>query len=322
MLQPWLTLRILRKQREAEDIFSFDLASRDGEALPSFDAGSHIDVKVAEGIVRQYSLCNSPDDRRLYRIAVLRTPDSAGGSRGLTERFEEGDLVEVGAPRNLFPLSASDGHSMLFAGGIGITPILCMAERLARTGKSFELHYAGRSRNRMAFLRSIDGGPLAGFSHVYCDDEPDQPRLDLAGLLSGHAPDTQLYVCGPTGFLSAVLDTAKGLGWPPEHLHREYFAAPAATQTGADTAFEVQVASTGARFLVPPERSVVSVLAEHGIEVNVSCEQGVCGTCLTRVLDGEPDHRDQVLTDSERSANDQFTPCCSRARTPVLVLDL
>ena len=322
MLQPWLTLRIVRKQREAEDIFSFDLASPDGEPLPSFEAGSHIDVKVAEGIVRQYSLCNPSDDHRLYRIAVLRTPGSRGGSAGLTERFGEGDLVETGLPRSLFPLASSNGHSLLFAGGIGITPILCMAERLARTGKPFELHYAGRSRGRMAFLGHVTATPLAEHTRIYCDDEPDQPRLDLPGLLVERAADTQLYVCGPTGFMDAVLNTAMNLNWSPDRLHREYFSAPAVLQADTDTAFEVQVSSTGQRYLVPPDCSVVSVLAEHGIEVNVSCEQGVCGTCLTRVLEGEPDHRDQVLTDSERLANDQFTPCCSRSRTPVLVLDL
>ena len=322
MLQPWLTLRIDRKRREADDIYSFDLVAPGGEALPPFEAGAHIDVRVGDGLVRQYSLCNTPADQHRYRIAVLHAAESSGGSRALAERFHEGDTVEAGVPRNLFPLAGPGGHSLLFAGGIGITPILCMAERLASAGRPFSLHYAGRTRSRLAFLDRILSPPLDTSARIYLDDEPDQPRLQLPELLANPAPDAHLYVCGPAGFMEAVLAVAGHAGWPAGQLHREYFTAPVDPGAAAAATFEVKVASTGQVYRVPADRSVADVLAEHGVEVALSCEQGVCGSCLTGVLSGKPDHRDQVLTEAEHAANTQFTPCCSRSCTPLLVLDL
>jgi vanillate O-demethylase ferredoxin subunit len=209
----------------------------------------------------------------------------------------------------------------LLAGGIGVTPILAMAQTLHASGNAFDMHYCGRSTSRMAFLEQLRQSPFAAQVHVHTDDGVPEQKFDAARVLAQPSEDTHLYVCGPAGFMSHVLETAHSLGWHDAQLHREYFAG-AVTATDSDASFEVRVASTGLTCQVPKGKSIVEVLLLHGVEVPVSCESGVCGTCLTRVLDGTPDHRDTYLTDAERAANDQFTPCCSRALSPLLVLDL
>ncbi|WP_214509236.1 PDR/VanB family oxidoreductase [Pseudomonas brassicacearum] len=311
---------VTRKRPEAEGIYSFELAPAEHSILPAFSAGSHIDVHLPNGLVRQYSLCNHPEERHRYLLGVLLDPASRGGSQAMHEHVHEGSRLRISEPRNLFPLEHAAGYSVLFAGGIGITPILCMAERLARIGAPFELHYCGRSAGRMAFIEYIHHSAFANCVHVHVDDGEDAQRLDSARVLSAPASDRHLYVCGPTGFMEHVLGTAREQGWAEAQLHREYFTA--AVPTGEAGSFEVQLASTGQCFQVPATLSVAQVLLEAGIDIPLSCEQGICGTCLTRVLEGEPDHRDMFLTDAERARNDQFTPCCSRARSARLVLDL
>ena len=321
MLQPWMTVRVAAKRQETEEICALELVDPAGDSLPPFSAGAHVDVRLRDGLVRPYSLCNSPAEQHRYEIAVLREPASRGGSRAVHEEIAEGDLISIGAPRNHFALAAEAARSLLLAGGIGVTPILCMAERLAMTGSPFEMHYCARSASRAAFLQRIAAAPFAASVHLHFDDGPQEQRLDLPSLLRTHRADAHLYVCGPGGFMEWVLGTAKAEGWPEERLHREYFSA-APVQAGGDAAFEVVLASSGAAYHVPADRSVAAVLADQGIEIPLSCEQGICGTCITRILEGEPDHRDAYLTDDERSAGDQFTPCCSRAKGPRLVLDL
>ena len=307
----WVAARIAAKTQEARDVVSFELAAADGSALPPFGAGAHIDVEIAPGLVRQYSLCN-PSKPGRYAIAVLREASSRGGSIAM-HGIEVGHSLRVGEPRNLFALTTGAPASVLIAGGIGITPILCMAERISHASEPFVLHYAARSRDHAAFVeRSAALGARFAFA-----DRGD--RLDIPAILA-EAPDgAHVYVCGPSGLMSSVIETAKALGWADDRIHREVFAA---TTTEQGDAFDVVIASTGLRIAVPAKTSVVAALAEHGIEVPTSCEQGVCGTCVTHVLEGVPDHRDTFLTPSERKRNDQFTPCCSRAKTPVLVLDL
>ncbi|MBD9462777.1 PDR/VanB family oxidoreductase [Pseudomonas sp. Pdm06] len=312
---------VTRKHREAEGIYSFELAPADDSMLPAFSAGSHIDVHLPNGLVRQYSLCNHPQEHHRYLLGVLLDPASRGGSQAMHEQVHEGTRLRISEPRNLFPLEHGAEYSVLFAGGIGITPILCMAERLARIGAPFELHYCGRSAQRMAFIEHIRHSAFADCVHVHVDDGEDAQRLDSARVLSAPASDHHLYVCGPTGFMEHVLGTAREQGWAEAQLHREYFSA-AAVPTGEAGCFEVQLASTGQCFHVPAALSVAQVLLEAGIDIPLSCEQGICGTCITRVLEGEPEHRDMFLTDAERARNDQFTPCCSRARSARLVLDL
>ncbi|NWL77736.1 oxidoreductase [Pseudomonas taiwanensis] len=313
-----IEVRVTRKHPEAEGIVSFELARADGGALPPFSAGSHIDVHLPNGQVRQYSLCNHPDERHRYQIAVLLDPASRGGSQAMHEQVGEGSGIRIGEPRNLFPLAHGARRTRLFAGGIGITPILCMAERLAAIGAEFEMHYCGRSAARTAFVERIEASAFAGRVSFHFDDTR---RLQTAEALADYADGDHLYVCGPGGFMAHVLDEARKAGWPESALHREYFAAEPQAK-GDDGAFEVQLASDGRCFQVPADRSVADVLQEAGIDLPLSCEQGICGTCLTRVLEGEPEHRDMFLTVEEQGRNDQFTPCCSRSRSPRLVLDL
>lgn len=314
-----LMLRVARRVEEANGVCSFELVPQDDLALPAFSAGAHIDVHVAPGLVRQYSLSNDPAERGRYRIAVLREPASRGGSAGMHDSVRAGDVLRVSAPRNHFAL-VDASRSLLLAGGIGVTPILAMARALHAQDRDFEMHYCGRSASRMAFLDELAAAPFARRVVLHADDVPDQ-KFEARGVLSQPAGDTHLYVCGPSGFMDHILETARALGWPDKQLHREYFTG-VATALATDDSFEVRVASTGLSCQVPAGKTVIEVLAAHGVEVPTSCEAGVCGTCLTRVLEGTPDHRDSFLTDAERAANDQFTPCCSRALSPLLVLDL
>ena len=316
-----LRVRVARKTVEALDICSFELISVDGKPLPAFSAGSHVDVQVPGSTTRQYSLCNDPAESHRYLIGVLKDPGSRGGSKAMHDKVKEGDTLEISAPKNHFALAHEAKHHVLLAGGIGVTPILCMAERLAVMGGSFEMHYCTRSKERTAFVERIaKSGYAAKVAHHYDDGAPEQ-KLDIAALVARPSAGTHLYVCGPKGFMDAVLAGARAAGWPEAQLHYEFFSA-APTATDADGSFEVQLASSGRVIVVPKDKTVAQALASAGVEVMTSCEQGVCGTCITRVLEGEPDHRDLYFTPEEHAANDQFTPCCSRSKSARLVLDL
>ena len=316
-----LTVRVTHKAVEAEDICTFELASADGTSLPAFSAGSHVDVQVPGGLTRQYSLCNDPAESHRYLIGVLRDADSRGGSAAMHEQVREGSVLQISPPKNHFALAHQAPHHLLLAGGIGVTPILCMAERLAATGASFAMHYATRSRSRTAFFERIQRAPFAACVSFHFDDGAAAQRLQIGALLAAQPAGTHLYVCGPQGLMDAVLGAARASGWDEPRLHFEFFGADVRPQAG-DGAFEVQLASSGRVIVVAAERSVLGALADAGVVVPSSCEQGVCGTCLTRVIDGVPDHRDQYLLPEEQAANDQFTPCCSRAKSARLVLDL
>jgi vanillate O-demethylase ferredoxin subunit len=316
-----LFVRVTRKAAEAEDICTFELASADGTPLPSFSAGSHIDVQVPGGLTRQYSLCNDPAETHRYLIGVLRDAASRGGSAAMHAQVHEGSLLSISPPKNHFALAHHAPRHLLLAGGIGVTPILCMAERLAATGADFEMHYATRSRARTAFFGRIRQAPFADRVRFHFDDGAPEQKLDLAALLAERTAGTHLYVCGPQGLMDAVLGAARAGGWDEQRLHYEFFGADVQPRAG-DGAFEVRLASSGRVIRVSAEQSVLAALADAGVIVPSSCEQGVCGTCLTRVIDGVPDHRDQYLLPEEQAANDQFLPCCSRARSARLVLDL
>ncbi len=316
-----IKVRVRSKCVEASSICSFELVRTDGGVLPGFSAGSHIDVHLPDGIIRQYSLCNEPSEQHRYVIAVLEDAASRGGSKAMHELVHEGSELVISTPRNHFQLAHPPQKSLLLAGGIGITPVLCMAERLSALGESFELHYGARSEAAMAFRERIAGSAFAQHAHFHFDDGAPAQKFDLGALLGNPGADTHLYVCGPKGFMDAVLNTARSAGWPEARLHYEFFSA-AVTRSDADGNFEVKLASSGKCITVHKDKTVVQALAAAGVDVLVSCEQGVCGTCLTRVLEGECDHRDMYLTEEEQAKNDQFTPCVSRARSPVLVLDL
>jgi vanillate O-demethylase ferredoxin subunit len=315
-----LLVEVRRRVEEADGICSFELVHPQGDSLPAFTAGAHIDVQVTPQLVRQYSLCNDPAESHRWRIAVLREPASRGGSAGIHESLQPGATLRVSAPRNHFELVAAR-RSLLIAGGIGITPILAMAQALHATGQDFAMHYCARTASRMAFRREIEASGYAARVHFHLGDGPQGQQFDAAQALAGAEPGTHLYVCGPAGFMEHVLDAARALAWPEECLHREHFAG-SVIASDRDAAFEVQLARSGKRCTVPAGRSVLQVLLEQGVDVPYSCEAGVCGTCLTRVLEGHPDPRDSYLTEAERRANDQFLPCCSRSLSPRLVLDL
>lgn len=315
-----IEVQVVSRKTEAHGICSYELARLDESPLPAFSAGSHIDVHLPDGLIRQYSLCNHPDERHRYLIGVLRDPASRGGSQHLHEQINTGDRLHISEPRNLFPLIHEARRSLLFAGGIGITPILCMAERLAHSNADFELHYCARSSDRAAFVERIRQSAFADRVFVHFDEQPET-LMNAAQVLANPQPDVHLYVCGPAVFMQHVLDSARVQGWAEDRLHREYFAA-AAIDSSHDGSFSVKVASSGQIIEIPADKTVVAVLESHGIDIPMSCEQGVCGTCLTNVLEGIPDHRDMFLTEEEQACNNQFTPCCSRSKSPLLVLDI
>ncbi len=314
-----MQVMVLSKANTAQDIMTFELAAPDGRALPPFSAGAHIDVQVG-GVVRQYSLCNRPGATHRYQIGVLREVNSRGGSVAM-HALAVGDMLEISAPKNHFPLAPDARHSILLAGGIGVTPLLAMAEQLAAEGASFALHYATRSPERTAFRDRLVAAHLAPHTRCYVDDAPQNQRLDLAAVLSRPDAGTHVYVCGPAGFIDATLQQAHALGWQDANLHREYFGAalpaPEAAEAGA---FEVRLAHSGKTMTVGAGETVIDALRGCGIDWPTSCEQGVCGTCLTKVLQGEAQHHDNYLTEEER-AEGCFLPCVSRARG-LLVLDI
>ncbi len=318
-----LAVKVARKWSEAQDVCALELVPVSG-ALPAFSAGAHIDLQLpgADGpLVRQYSLCNAPGATDRYQIAVLREPDSRGGSLAVHDTVAEGDTLHISAPNNHFPLAEGAPFHLLLAGGIGITPLLAMAEQLARDGKPFALHHATRSAERTPFLKHLGTCAFAAQVHHHCSAQGAEQRLDIDATLRGAPAGSHLYVCGPQAFIDAALASAHALGWDDTRLHREYFAATRVASAG-DSGFEIEIASTGRVIPVLPAQTALQALNNAGLDVPSSCEQGVCGTCLTGVKAGEPDHRDLYLTDEEHAANDQFLPCCSRARSARLVLDL
>jgi vanillate monooxygenase ferredoxin subunit len=316
-----LRVRVVRKTTEALDIATFELVNVEDRPLPAFSAGSHIDVHLPNGLTRQYSLCNDPSEGHRYLIGVLCDAASRGGSQAMHDQVKAGDVLHISAPKNHFPLAHEATHSVLVAGGIGVTPILCMAERLAVTGASFSMHYCTRSPERTAFRARIAESAFAPQVHFHFDDGAEEQKFRPEQFLTPMRPGVHLYVCGPKGFMDWLLDAARSAGWPAPRLHYEFFGADL-VKSEDDESFEVKLASSGKVVLVPKDKTVVQALSAAGVEIATSCEQGVCGTCLTRVLEGEPDHKDMYLTPEEQAANDQFTPCCSRSHSPLLVLDL
>lgn len=312
---------LTKKTRLSPDIMAFEFAHPGGSALPAFTAGAHIDVTVRKGLVRQYSLCNDPLETGRYVIGVQQHPQSRGGSTGMHEHLEVGDRVRVGMPRNHFPLAAVARHSILIAGGIGVTPMLSMAHQLTREGASFELHYCARSRERAGFTEQLMASPFAHRVHLHFSDGSVGGSLDIQGLLAKPQADTHVYVCGPVAMMDQVVAFALVQGWPEAQVHREQFAG-GVLHRDDDSAFDVRLKRSGETVRIDKGRTVAEVLMARGVSIPIQCAEGVCGSCLTRVVDGQPDHRDSFLSTEERARNDCFTPCCSRARGPMLVLDL
>jgi len=316
-----IAVKVARKALEATDICRLELVAAEGGALPAFSAGAHIDVHLPGGWVRPYSLCNSPADSSRYVLGILNDPQSRGGSRAVHTVVQEGDLLHISPPKNLFALNATAQRSLLLAGGIGITPLLSMAEHLQANAAEFQLHYCTRAAERTAFRDRIAASAFAQQVQYHFDDGDAAQKLDLTALLAQVQKDSHVYVCGPKGFMDVVLDAARACGWPQAQLHSEFFSGEV-VHAETDAGFEVQIASTGQVIAIPKDKTVTQALSAAGVDILTSCEQGVCGTCLTRVLQGVPDHKDSYLLPEEQAANDQFMPCCSRAKSARLVLDL
>jgi ferredoxin-NADP reductase len=306
-------------QRLAADIVLLRLVDPDGASLPAWNAGAHVDVILPSGLIRQYSLCGYPDNRQSYSIAVRRETSGRGGSREIHDEVGVGRELTVSAPRNLFPLVPAPEY-VLIAGGIGITPILSMCRELHRARRTWTLYYGGRSRTSMAFVEDLSALDPARV-HLVPDDEAG--LLDLAGIVSAH-PEAEFYCCGPEGLMGALEDVMTRLA-PGTALRTERFSASSRAEplgTVGDTAFEVELRRSNMTITVPPERTLLETVAAVIPTVVSSCEEGFCGTCETRVLEGVPLHRDVILSDAERDRGDRMYICVSRARSPRLVLDL
>lgn len=316
-----LHLEIAERRDLTDRIAEFRLRAPGGKALPGWAPGAHVRVALPGGGDRAYSLVSfdpvpeAPED---YRIAVLLEEESTGGSRHM-HGLQAGDAVTVTPPKCDFALEAG-APALLLAGGIGITPVISMAAALKAAGTPFRLHFGARSREAMAYadaLQALCGEALA----LHFDDEAGGPP-DVTALVGGMAPGTHLYVCGPRPMIDAARAAAEAAGIAPDRVHVELFDNPAAAAGGGDRPFEVEVASTGQVFTIPPGKSIIEVLEAGGVDLIYDCQRGDCGICQTGVLEGVPDHRDVVLSEAERAAGTVMQICVSRARTPRLKLDL
>ncbi|MCA4134840.1 PDR/VanB family oxidoreductase [Arthrobacter sp. M4] len=308
-------VRVEEKREVAEGVVMLSLRSVGGHSLPSWTAGAHIDLILpGDAPTRQYSLCGSTVEHT-YRIGILRDPNSRGGSSYVYDKLQTGDVIRIRGPRNHFALNDSPRY-IFIAGGIGITPILAMITEAQKAGAEWQLVYGGRMRSSMAFLDELA---------VYGDRVSIQPQdevglLDLDSLLDNPQSDTLVYCCGPEPLLAAV--EQRCTAWPSGSLHLERFAPKAPAGPITNVTFEVVLAQSDLTLHVPADRPVLDVLEDAGIHILSSCREGTCGTCEVKVLEGEPDHRDSVLTEEEQKANDCMMVCVSRSRSKRLVLDL
>ena len=317
---PLIEVELLVKSStlEAPRVRSFELVHPEGQALPPVEAGAHIYVYMPNGLTRQYSLLNAPGSTDRYVVAVLKEIEGRGGSHHMHENVGDASKITISGPYNNFPLLDAERY-LLIAGGIGVTPILSMAQQLAADGKDFELHYCARSPEDAAFVDWLKAQSFAERVHFHFDGGDPSKGLDVKALLDSQPVETHLYCCGPAGLMDAVKQGASG--WAPERVHFESFSGVDAIGEGA-AGFEVEIASTGKVLQVPDDKTVIAVLRDAGFDIESVCEEGICGTCIVGVLEGEPEHRDDILTDEEKESNELMTVCCSRAKSKRLKLDL
>lgn len=302
--------------RAAQDVNIYTFQALDGASLPAASAGAHVDVMLPNSLTRQYSLLEAAYDAQVYTIAVKKDPNSRGGSRYLHEMARVGMRMTISAPRNNFPLIEDAPHSVLIAGGIGVTPILCMARRLHDLGRSMSVYYSSRTQAAAAFRDDLI--QLSANTVVHIDDEQKGVSLDLADIIAAAPEGSHIYCCGPAPMLEAFKRAGSAL--PSARIHVEYFAN--AVADGQGNSFTVRLARTGIDLEVTPDTSILKAVLAAGVNVPHSCEQGVCGACETKVLGGRPDHRDQILTQTERDASKSMMICCSRSLSDRLALDL
>lgn len=314
-----IPLRLQRIHEAALGVKAFELVHADGLPLAPVEAGAHIELQLPVQLQRSYSLLNAPGETHRYQIAVHRTPDSAGGSRFMHESLQVGDVIPTSAPRNHFPLDETAKHSCLIAGGIGITPMLAMAHRLTALGHSWELHYCARTPSHAAFADEIRA--LATQSgnacHFHFDQIPNGKPLDMATLVRQLPEHTHFYCCGPRGMLEGF---EAATAHCQERRHLEYFSAKA--EADVSGGFQIELARSGMTLNVPAGKSILDVVLDAGITVTTSCREGICGSCETRIISGEADHRDALLSPQEQAQNQSMMICCSGSKCAKLVLDL
>ena len=314
-----LRVRVAGIRADAVDVRAFDLVAENGG--PGFRAGAHIDVAMTlasgEATRRSYSIASPPEPAPAgYLIGVLKEKAGTGGSEYMHEQVQLGDILETTHPKNFFELAADGEHSVLIAGGIGITPILAMAHELSAGDASFELHYAAQTPDRMAFRKTAES--FGDRARLYFDGGDPARGVPLRDAIGAPDPGRHVYVCGPKGMIEAVRQLGRDRFWPEDHVHFEVFLRPKPHDD--DGSIEVVIHSTGETLMVPPDKPILDVLLEAGVDSDYDCRMGICGTCAVRVLEGEPDHRDSVLSDSEH-AQGMMCTCVSRAKSGRLVLD-
>jgi ferredoxin-NADP reductase len=305
---------------EALDINSYELRPRTGTELPRFTAGAHVDLHLANDMVRSYSLSNSQNERHRYVVTVAKDVKTRGGSKYIHESLKAGDTFLISPPRNNFPLNESAPHSLFIAGGIGITPIWCMMQRLQELDRSWELIYCTRTPPQTAFLRTLSDlkKRLNATLHFNFDGEPGGQMLDIQAVVEGAAPGTHIYCCGPLPMLAAFEKATASR--PRAEIHVEYFSTKEAPASKGG--FTVVLQRSGKEIFIDGSKSILDTVLDMGIHTEYSCTAGTCGECMTRVISGIPDHRDVYMTDEEHASNRQMTICCSGSKGDRLVLDL
>lgn len=312
-----LILGVSDIRAEAKDILSVELRREDGGILPPFTAGSHLEIHMPGGLIRQYSLCNDPRERDRYVVAVGRSPTSRGGSEFVHRSLRVGHKLKVVGPRNHFPMAADAASHVFIAGGIGITPMLAMVRTAAAQNVPWRLYYLVRSRLRAAFLEDL--APFGSQVILHCDDEAGGP-CDLQTIFADVPRDAAIYCCGPGPLMAAVEQAAAD--HDPELLRFEFFAPRAISEDRSAEGFVVRLARSGQSITVSPEHTILEALEDNGVEISWACREGICGSCELRVVAGIPDHRDSFLSKSERDSNATVICCVSRALSDELTLDL
>lgn len=312
-----LRVRVASKYDTATGITAFELAPLGG-ALPSFQPGAHIDVHLPNGLVRQYSLTNGPHETDVYRIGVKLAIPSTGGSTCLHENVREGDVLAISEPHNNFTLRRDAMQTILIAGGIGVTPLLSMAKTIARTGLDWVLHYFVQATNHVAFAPDLDR--LGDRVATHLGLGADETVIELERILATTSEHAHVYICGPAPMLDAARRVASDSGWPDSSIHFEYFENTSVVSDSSE--FEISLARSALTLRVRPGETILEVLRANGVPMPSSCEQGACGTCFVRVIDGIPDHQDVYMNDAEHAGNDRVATCVSRSLSDRLILDI
>ena len=310
-----IDMRLTAIRYEAHETLSFEFTPLDGRTLPPVEPGAHIDIHLPNGMMRQYSLVTAEGERKSYVVGIKKDRASRGGSKYIHEQLHVGEVLKIGGPRNNFPLNETAAHSVLIAGGIGITPIWCMAQRLIAKGAPWTMYYSCRERAEAAFLGDLQGRPEVS---LHFDAESGGKFLDLKEIVAKAPEGSHFYCCGPTPMLKAYEEATANV--PEGHMHVEYFTA--AEEAATEGGYSVVLQRSGTEFAIPEGKTILQVLREAGMDVTYSCEEGVCGACEMAVISGTPDHRDNILTDREREESKTMMICCSGSKSAKLVLDM